>query len=84
MHITQKFYLSLEAMLEAQAEIFLRLPPSTRNKIIASNNQCDELISWEEEIYRKSRKNKTWKSGHPCLDLAKGSEKSVIKSQNLL
>ena len=42
----------LEAMLEAQAEIFLRLNPSSKIKLL-SNNQCEELISWEEEKYRK-------------------------------
>ncbi len=49
--LTKNFFV-LEEMLEAQAEIFLRLNPSTKTKFL-SNTQCDELISWEEEIYRK-------------------------------
>lgn len=49
--LTKNFFV-IESMLEAQAEIFLRLNPSTKTKLL-SNNQCEELISWEQEIYRK-------------------------------
>ena len=49
--LTKNFFV-IEAMLEAQAEIFLRLNPSNKIKLL-SDSQCEELISWEEEKYRK-------------------------------
>ncbi len=51
--IFSKNYLILEEMLEAQAEILLRLEPG-ENVSLLSDNQCDELINWEAEKYRKN------------------------------
>ncbi len=51
--IFSKDYLILESMLEAQAEIFLRLEPG-KNISLLSDKQCDELINWEAEKYRKN------------------------------
>ena len=42
----------LELMLETQAEIFLRLDIKKRINFL-SNKECDYLINWEAEKYRK-------------------------------
>ena len=41
-----------EAMLQAQAEIFLRIPAGERVNLL-NEDQCNELLSWEAEKYRQ-------------------------------
>ncbi len=43
----------LEIMLRAQAEVFLRIPKGKEVKLL-SKNDCNELVNWEAEKYRKS------------------------------
>ena len=43
---------TLEAMLRSQAEIFLRLTKNTKVKLL-SKNQCEDLINWDAEKFRK-------------------------------
>ena len=43
---------TLEAMLRSQAEIFLRLPKNENVKLL-SKKQCEELINWDAEKFRK-------------------------------
>jgi rhamnose utilization protein RhaD (predicted bifunctional aldolase and dehydrogenase) len=42
-----------EAMLQAQAEILLRIPPGEETNLL-SDYQCDELLDWEAEKYRQN------------------------------
>jgi len=41
-----------EEMLKAQAEIFLRIPPGQKVRFL-TDLECDELINWEAEKYRR-------------------------------
>ena len=43
-----------EAMLKAQAEVYLRIPPGNKVKLL-SHDQCAELLNWEAEKYRQSK-----------------------------
>ena len=43
---------ALEAMLKAQAEIFLKIPEDSSVRMLSSN-ECDFLHNWEAEKYRK-------------------------------
>ena len=43
---------TLEAMLRSQAEIFLRLPKNENVKLL-TKKQCEELINWDAEKFRK-------------------------------
>ena len=43
---------TLEAMLRSQAEIFLRLPENKKVQLL-SKKQCEELINWDAEKFRK-------------------------------
>lgn len=45
-----------EAMLQAQAEVYLRLPPGIKVNLLTSA-QCEELLKWEAETYRKTISN---------------------------
>tara|TARA_Y100001968_G_C19425956_1_gene754373 strand:+ start:163 stop:1137 length:975 start_codon:yes stop_codon:yes gene_type:complete len=51
--LTEKANHSTEEMLEAQAEIFLRIPVNSNVKVL-SNQECNELIDWEDEKYRQA------------------------------
>jgi len=42
-----------EAMLQAQAEILLRIPPGEETNLL-SDDQCNELLNWEAEKYRQN------------------------------
>ncbi len=42
-----------EAMLQAQAEVFLRIPPG-RSVNLLSDSQCAELLNWDAEKYRQA------------------------------
>jgi hypothetical protein len=42
-----------EAMLQAQAEVCLRLPPGCTVNLL-SDSQCAELLSWDAEKYRQA------------------------------
>ena len=42
-----------EAMLEAQAEIYLRLPKGQKVNLL-SDDQCLDLLSWDAEKYRRN------------------------------
>jgi len=42
-----------EAMLQAQAEILLRIPPGEEIYLL-SDDQCDELLNWDAEKYRQN------------------------------
>lgn len=44
---------STDAMLQAQAEVFLRVSPDS-NVSLLTDGQCSELMNWEAEKYRKS------------------------------
>ena len=39
-------------MLRSQAEIFLRLPENKKVQLL-SKKQCEELINWDAEKFRK-------------------------------
>ena len=41
-----------QAMLQAQAEILLRIPPGEEIYLL-TDHQCDELLNWEAEKYRQ-------------------------------
>ena len=41
-----------QAMLQAQAEILLRIPPGEEINLL-TDHQCDELLNWEAEKYRQ-------------------------------
>ena len=41
-----------EAMLQAQAEIFLRIPQNQEISLL-SDDECNELLNWEAEKYRQ-------------------------------
>ena len=43
---------TIEEMLKSQAEIFLRIPPNKQVNFL-NDEQCDEIINWESEKYRK-------------------------------
>ena len=47
-----------EAMLRAQAEVYLRIPPGTAVNLL-SDSQCAELINWDAEKYRKALEKAT-------------------------
>ncbi|MFM7326818.1 MAG: class II aldolase, partial [Nodosilinea sp.] len=42
-----------EAMLQAQAEVFLRIPPGHPVNLL-SPSQCAELLNWDAEKYRQA------------------------------
>jgi rhamnose utilization protein RhaD (predicted bifunctional aldolase and dehydrogenase) len=42
-----------EAMLQAQAEVFLRIPPNQEINLL-SDDECDELLNWDAEKYRQA------------------------------
>lgn len=42
-----------EAMLQAQAEVYLRIPPG-RDVNLLSQSQCLELLNWDAEKYRQA------------------------------
>ena len=42
-----------EAMLQAQAEVFLRIPPGHPVNLL-SDSQCAELLNWDAEKYRQA------------------------------
>lgn len=48
---------AVEAMLQAQAEVYLRIPPGS-DVTLLSNAQSIELLSWDEEKYRQAISNK--------------------------
>ena len=43
---------TIEEMLKAQAEILLRIPPNKKVNLL-NDEECDEIINWESEKYRK-------------------------------
>ncbi len=43
---------TIEEMLKAQAEILLRIPPNKEVNLL-NDEECDEIINWESEKYRK-------------------------------
>jgi len=47
-----------EAMLKAQAEVYLRIPPGSAVNLL-SDSQCAELLNWDAEKYRKALEKAT-------------------------